>query len=68
MHPEASLRYASVKDLVADLSRWRQSQSVRAYRENIFEQFIGALLKYRLPIALVSAYVVMRVLLLLVGR
>jgi serine/threonine protein kinase len=58
-------RYQTVEALARDLARYRQGQPVEAYRENVFERGTRVYQKYRVPILLVVAYMVMRVILLL---
>jgi hypothetical protein len=58
-------RYQSVPSLAEDVARFRDGRPVEAYRENIFERGQRLAVRYRLPIALVLAYVFMRALLLL---
>ena len=58
-------RYQTVEALARDLARYRQGQPVEAYRENVFERGARVYQKYRVPILLVLAYMVMRVILLL---
>ena len=58
-------RYQTVEALARDLARYRQGQPVEAYRENALERGARVYRKYRVPILLVLAYVVMRVILLL---
>ena len=62
---EPNDRYASVAEMAEDLRRYREGVPLIAYRENLIERAGRVASKYRLPIALVLAYVVMRVLLLL---
>jgi len=68
MATDSAARYVSAADLAADVARFLEGQPVGAYRESLFEKagrFIG---RYRAPILLVGAYLVMRALLLLYGR
>ncbi|HEY9228134.1 MAG TPA: serine/threonine-protein kinase, partial [Gemmatimonadaceae bacterium] len=60
-------RYQSVVDLADDLRRYREGLPITAYRETVFERFARVVVKYRLPIALVLAYIAMRAILLLAG-
>ena len=66
--PTPEARYQSVLDLAADLSRYRDAQPVHAYRENMLERFVRVAGRYRLPLALILAYMLMRLLLLLAPR
>ena len=64
--PEA--RYQSVPELAADLSRFRDARPVRAYRESVFERIARLAKRYQLPLTLILAYVLMRLILLLARR
>jgi serine/threonine protein kinase len=61
-------RYATVTDLADDVSRFLSALPVRAYREGPVERTRRLAVKYRTPIALVLAYLVMRVVLAAVVR
>ena len=65
-HPAG--RYASVAELAADVSRFLSAEAVEAYRERLPERVSRLVVKHRVPIALVTAYLLMRVLLALVAR
>lgn len=58
-------RYATVSELAADVVRFRDGQKVDAYRESPAERLARVYRRHRLPILLVLAYMVMRVILLL---
>jgi eukaryotic-like serine/threonine-protein kinase len=58
-------RYATVSELAADVVRFRDGQKVDAYRESVAERLARVYRRHRLPILLVLAYMVMRVVLLL---
>jgi serine/threonine protein kinase len=60
-----SERYDTVEALVRDIARYRHGEPVEAYRENVFERGARVYQKYRVPILLVLAYMVVRVILLL---
>jgi serine/threonine protein kinase len=65
---EPERRYAGVTELADDLGRFLEGERVSAYPEGILgraRRFAG---RYRTPILLLLAYVVMRVVLLLVAR
>jgi serine/threonine protein kinase len=62
--PEA--RYSAVQELGQDVSRYLDGLSVRAHRESIFEKLTRFYRRYRFFILLILAYLVMRVVLLLV--
>jgi eukaryotic-like serine/threonine-protein kinase len=59
-------RYSAVQDLGQDVSRYLDGLSVRAHRESIFEKLTRFYRRYRFFILLILAYLVMRVILLLV--
>lgn len=67
--PEASSRYTQAADLADDIKRFREGLPVSAYRETLVERAGRLLGRYRLPLGLILAYVLMRLLLLvLVGH
>ena len=61
---DADARYRTVQDLARDITRFREGNPVSAYRESIPERLSRLYRRYELPILLVLAYVIMRVLLL----
>jgi serine/threonine protein kinase len=61
-------RYGSVEDLSADVARFLDGDRVLAHREGIVEQGRRVFARYRTPILVVLAYVVMRAVLILYGR
>ncbi|MGE0042653.1 MAG: serine/threonine-protein kinase [Vicinamibacterales bacterium] len=63
--PDAADRYQAVAALAADLVRFRDGARVAAYRESWREHLARVYRRYRVPIWLVAAYVLMRVALLL---
>jgi serine/threonine protein kinase len=67
MAPDA--RYGSVTELSADLDRFLDGEPVRAYRESAIERLARVMTRHRTAIMLVLAYLLMRLVLLLVrGR
>jgi serine/threonine protein kinase len=58
-------RYERAMDVAADLNRYREGLPVDAYRESWLERGGRVARKHQLPLALVAAYVVMRIILLL---
>lgn len=58
-------RYQSAAALAADLTRHRDGERVEAYRESVVERCARFVRRYRVPIGLVLAYMLMRVLVLL---
>ncbi len=66
--PQPDERYASVEDLMDDLSRYREGLAVVAYPEGPFDLARRWVARYRTPILLVLTYLVIRLALLIVGR
>lgn len=56
----ADRRYQSVDALAADLARYRNHDSVEAYRESASERAVRLYRRYELPILLLLAYILMR--------
>jgi serine/threonine protein kinase len=65
-HPDPAQRYPSAAALAADIQRYAAGLAVQAYRENMLERARRLGRKYRVPIVLVAAYLVVRIILLLV--
>lgn len=61
-------RYETVDAFAQDLARFRRLQSVDAYAEPAWERVRRALRRYRVPVFLVGAYLVVRAILFLVFR
>jgi serine/threonine protein kinase len=62
-------RYQSVEALVQDIARYRRSEPVEAYRETWIERAARVYQRYRVPILLVLAYMLMRLALIIwLGR
>jgi serine/threonine protein kinase len=59
-------RYATVQDLALDVSRYLDGLAVVAHRESIFEKAARLYRRYRFFILLIAAYLLMRLILLLV--
>jgi len=66
--PERVSRYASVEDLSADLARYLEGLPVTAYREGFFERAGRVSARHRVAIVLVTAYLLMRLLLIFFSR
>ena len=66
--PEPALRYPGVSELGDDVARYLEGERVLAHPEGLAERALRFASRYRTPILLVLAYVVMRVVLLLVAR
>jgi serine/threonine protein kinase len=58
-------RFATVAELADDVARFRRGEPVQAYRESVLERAARLYRRYRVPILLVLAYMIMRVILLL---
>ena len=67
MAPTPADRYPGVEALGADVERFLAREHVEAYPEGLLERGLRLVSKYRTPILLVLAYLLMRVILLLVG-
>lgn len=63
---ERDSRYSAVQELAQDVSRYLDGLAVGAHRESIFEKTARFYRRYRFFILLILAYLVMRVILLLV--
>ena len=63
-----SNRYASVSDLSADVSRYLDGLPVTARKETVFEKAARFYRRHTVAILLIAAYLVMRVLLLILSR
>jgi serine/threonine-protein kinase len=68
MAPEPADRYPTVDALAADLALYLDGLPVAAYRENPLERISRFVRRHRIPILLILAYLLMRMLLLLVFR
>jgi uncharacterized membrane protein (DUF2068 family) len=62
---DAAHRYASATDLAADVARYLDGQAIGAYRENILERAGRWTRRNIALVAIVAAYVVMRVIVFL---
>jgi hypothetical protein len=62
---QADDRYKDVRDLARDIVRFRDGDPVSAYRERAFERVARLYRRYQLPVLLVLAYIIMRLVLLL---
>jgi serine/threonine protein kinase len=68
MAVEPAGRYASAEDLSADVARFLDGDRVLAHREGLIGQARRLFTRYRTPILIVVAYLVMRAVLILYGR
>lgn len=66
--PERERRYAAVQDLALDVSRYLDGLAVSARRENAFDKLARFYRRYRFFIWLIAAYLLMRVLLIVVVK
>jgi hypothetical protein len=57
-----------VEVLAADLANCRAGLPVTALRESVLDRAIRLAINYRVPLALVGAYLLMRILLAVVAR
>ncbi len=67
MHADPAERYASADALAAEVGRFLAGRRVAAYPENILGRIGRVLWKYRTFVALILAYLVMRILLIFFG-
>jgi serine/threonine protein kinase len=63
--PDPTDRYQQVSALASDLASFRAGLPVSAYPERIWERGLRFASRYRLPLALIAAYIVMRAVLIL---
>ena len=68
MAAEPGARYGSAEELAAEVARYLDGARVHAYREGPAEKAARVFARYRTPILLIAAYLLMRTLLLLYGR
>ena len=61
--PAPEERYQGVAALATDVARFLSAEPVEAHPERVAERLVRLLSKHRVPVALVAAYLVMRVLL-----
>ena len=67
MAEDPSARYSDPLLLARDVAAFRAGERVSAYRENVFEQMQRLISRYRTPILLVLAYLVMRIALVFIS-
>jgi serine/threonine-protein kinase len=65
---ESSERYQSVQEMATDIGRYLEGLPVSAYRENFFEQAMRLARRHQAAIVLVLAYLLMRLLFILLSR
>jgi eukaryotic-like serine/threonine-protein kinase len=68
MAADPASRYASAEELAADVARYLDGARVLAHRETLGEKSARIFARYRTPILLIAAYLVMRTLLFLYSR
>ena len=66
--PAREARYSTVPELAADVSRYLNGLAVGAHRESIFEKLARFYRRYRFFILLIAAYLLMRVLFIVLTR
>ncbi|RPI26833.1 MAG: serine/threonine protein kinase [Acidobacteria bacterium] len=66
--PDQANRYPDIRTLAEDVQRYLAGIRVTAYPETVWDTILRVTAKYRTPILLVLAYLVMRVVLLLWSR
>ena len=65
---DPAARYQDVRSLAADINRFLEGRAVGAHRERLIDRAARVWRRYRLPIALVLTYLVIRLLLLWIAR
>jgi serine/threonine protein kinase len=68
MAADPASRYQSAKQMTADIARYLTGEPVLAYREGLFERAGRIYVRHRTAIVLVAAYLLMRVLFILLAR
>jgi eukaryotic-like serine/threonine-protein kinase len=68
MRPRSGERYPDASSLAADLARFRAGEAVSAYPETVVDRVSRWVIRFRVPILLVLAYLLMRVLVALTVR
>jgi eukaryotic-like serine/threonine-protein kinase len=68
MAADPASRYQSAGDMTADIARYLAGEPVLAYREGWFERARRIYVRHRTAIVLVAAYLLMRVLFILLAR
>ncbi len=68
MSPEHAKRYATAQELAADIARHLDGLGVAAYPEGVFSKVWRLIVRHRVAVILVLAYLLMRVLLLVLFR
>ena len=68
MAPDPATRYASVQELSSDVAKYLEGLPVTAYREGICERAGRLFARHRVAIVLVAAYLLMRLLFILLSR
>ena len=64
-HLDPNSRYPSALDLAADIERYLEGQPVTAYRENLLERTGRVLSRNKTLVALLAAYIMMRIVIFL---
>ncbi len=66
--PDRDARYATVELFAADLANCRAGLPVAALPERFLDRIVRVAINYRVPLALVGAYLLMRIILVIVAR
>jgi serine/threonine-protein kinase len=66
--PDPGSRYPTAHELAADVTRFLDGAPVHAHRESLVERMVRLYRKYQVPILLVAAYLLMRLLFLAFRR
>jgi hypothetical protein len=64
MADDPAQRYANARELGDDVLRFLDTEPVSAYRENVFERLGRWVSRYRVLVAMLFAYLLMRVIVL----
>jgi len=68
MAADPSGRYCTVKEMIADLSRYLNGSPVEAFAENFFERAMRIYRRHRTAVVLIAAYLFMRLLFIVMSR
>jgi hypothetical protein len=68
MAPDPDARYQSAGEMTADIAHYRNDEPVSAYAEGWLERAGRLLARHRTAVVLVTAYLLMRVLFILLAR
>jgi hypothetical protein len=68
MHPDPDSRYPTARALTTDIARYLNGAPVSAYPEGLLERTSRLLARHRTAVFLVAAYLLMRILFILLAR